>query len=277
MSGYELVDAGEGRRLERFGSLTVDRPAPGCTSARQAPGAWVHADGRFDRATGWQWPAGPPSDWWIRLEDLELELRPTDAGQVGVFPEHADHWPWLADRAAGRDVLHLFAYTGATTLRLVRAGGRVVHLDASKPAVTWARRNAIRNRLDVAPIRWIVDDVPTFVARELRRGRRYGGIILDPPTYGHGRGGRSWRIEADLPELLSACVGLLDDQAFVLLTGHTVDLDPGDLAALLERAIDDRQLPDGAGRARVEAGPMVVTARSGVRLSLGAFARWPGS
>lgn len=261
---HELLDAGAGRRLERFGAVVVDRPAPQLTDPpRLGWDSWAAADGRFDKDTGWRWRQPPPDDWTIDLDEVALELRPAESGQVGIFPEHADHWRWLRERASGAAVLNLFAYTGATTIALAKAGAAVAHVDAARTAVAWARRNAARNGLRDAPIRWLTDDAAAFADRERRRGRTYGGIVLDPPTYGHGPSGRAWRMEADLPALLDACVDTLEGPGFVLLTSHTPTFGEDRLAVLLERSM-------GHG---VEAGTMELVATSGIRLPAGAYAR----
>lgn len=270
---YELIDAGEGGRLERFGAHVVDRPAPGALDTRRAPARWRGADLRFDRDGGWAGDtdavSGAAAGWPVRIADVPLILRTTAAGQVGLFPEHASMLPWLRDRVAEpraeREVavLHLFAYTGLATLALAAEGAAIVHVDASRPAVAWARENAAHAGLADDPIRWIVDDAAAFVAREVRRGHRYDGVILDPPSYGHGGGTKSWSLERDLPPLLDGIARLLAPGAFVLLTAHTPAFDPGRLAGELGTAV----------LGRVDAGELVIDATSGARLDLGAFAR----
>lgn len=262
---YELIDAGDGRRLERFGPHVVDRPAPGAIGPRRRADRWLEADITFEGDGRWSGPGLPAArdGWTTRIGDLDLDLRPTDAGQVGVFPEHAAMLPWLRERvqALGTpSVLHLFASTGLTTLALARAGASVAHVDAARSAIAWARRNAARNDLADAPIRWLIDDAGSFVARELRRGRRYGGVVLDPPTYGHGVGGRPWRIESDLPPLLDDIRRLCAPDAFLLLTAHTDRLAASDLGRIL-------------GSRGVETGELALTARSGGVLRLGVYAR----
>jgi 23S rRNA (cytosine1962-C5)-methyltransferase len=199
-SGYELIDAGDERRLERFGERVVDRPAPSAPWPRRAAVSdWAAADLRFERDTGW---TGPRTPWSIVVDGVTLELRPTDTGQLGFFPEHALAWPWLRAALAGRPdaaVLNLFAHTGATTLALVAAGARVTHVDSARPAVAWARRNAELSGLAAAPVRWIVDDALAFSRREARRGRRYDGFVLDPPSFGHAPNGRRWELVDALP------------------------------------------------------------------------------
>jgi 23S rRNA (cytosine1962-C5)-methyltransferase len=201
-------------------------------------------------------------------------LRPTETGQVGLFPEHLATIPWLVDQVASRAplggtppaVLHLFAYTGLATLAMARAGAAVAHVDASRPTVSWARENAELNDLTGRPIRWLVDDAPTFVAREARRGRRYDGIVLDPPTYGHGeRRGQAWRIETDLEPLLAACREIATDDAFVLLTAHTEAFGPERVGATLDTGW-------GGDPATTQTGELAIDSEAGGRLELGAYA-----
>jgi 23S rRNA (cytosine1962-C5)-methyltransferase len=266
-TGYELLDAGDGRRLERFGDVVVDRPAPGAVEPRRDPAAWPTARARFD--VTWSF-TDVPDPWLIEVDGLTLELRPTDAGQVGYFPEQSIHWPWLRAAATGtRNVLHLFAYTGATTLVLAGAGASVAHVDASRSGVAWARRNADRSDLGDRPVRWLVDDASAFVAREGRREHRYGGIVLDPPSYGHGPSGRDWRIGRDLDPLLAGCAAIADTGAFVLLTAHTPDHAADELAIRLAEAL-------GRTPSKVDRGEMTLAAASGAVLTLGSFARIMG-
>lgn len=276
MDDYELIDVGGGARLERFGDRLVDRPHPGAYGDRGDADAWAAATLFHVPGEGWHGPdAAQP--WRIRLHDLTVELRATDTGQVGVFPEQAPSWTWLdaavGSRASGERtpaVLNLFAYTGLSTLVAARAGAEVAHVDASKPAMAWARRNADLSGLADRPIRWLIDDAAAFVARELRRGRAYDGVILDPPSYGHGRGGRAWRLEDDLELLLAACARLIRDRrGFVLLTAHTPGFGADELGDALARSV---RVP----ATRIDRGTLALEARSGRRLELGAFARWPG-
>ena len=272
---YELIDAGGAARLERFGVHVVDRPYPGALDAPRFPDRWPDADLRFDRETGW---TGTGVDavregWSVEIDGLRMELRPTDAGQVGVYPEHATMLPWLRDQVAAREptlsVLHLFASTGLLTLALARAGAAVVHVDSARPAIAWARQNANVNGLTERPIRWLQDDAFGFTSRELRRNRRYDGIVLDPPSYGHGGVGRAWRVEADLVPLLRACRRIVASDGFMLLTAHTEGYGPGDLRSTLAGAL-------GHPAGTFEHGPLVIERDDGPRLKLGAFVRWDG-
>jgi 23S rRNA (cytosine1962-C5)-methyltransferase len=267
-TGYALLDAGGGRRLERFGDVITDRPAPGVDGPMVDRDAWGRAQARFDER--WTLPATIPDPWLIDVDGITLELRATRTGQVGFFPEHAAHWAWLRDAAGdATTVLNLFAYTGPTTLALACAGASVVHVDASRPSVAWARRNAVLCDLADRPIRWLVDDATAFVARESRRGRRYDGFVVDPPSFGHSRGGRDWRIERDLDALLAGCAAIAGPRAFVLLTAHTPELAADELAVRLAAAF-------GATSSAVERGGMTLIAASGARLRLGSFARIMG-
>jgi 23S rRNA (cytosine1962-C5)-methyltransferase len=275
--GYELIDFGGGARLERFGAMVVDRPHPAALGPRHEIDAWRTADLRFDRDRGWTGPAMGDGSWVVEQDGLNLELRMTEAGQVGLFPEQLDMLPWLRAgvgkrAAAGRSstLLSLFAYTGLATLAAAAAGAEVTHVDASRPSVTWGRRNAERSGLGDRPIRWIVDDAVAFTLREARRGRRYSGIVLDPPTYGHGPDAQPWRLEDDLPRLLAACGSVIESDGFVLLTAHTPGLDSQRLGDLLERAL-------GPTRGAVEGGELAVSTADGRRLELGAFVRLTGT
>ena len=283
MDGYELIDAGGGARLERFGEHVTDRPHGGAYGERRAPERWADADLRFDRDAGWSGPGlvAASDGWTATIGGMELGLRPTDAGQVGCFPEHGAMLPWLRERVELRGatapadvppvrVLHLFAYTGLVTLAMAAAGAAVAHVDAARPAVAWARRNAAANGLDDAAIRWLVDDARAYVARERRRGNRYDGIVLDPPTYGHGASGRPWRLDADLDPLLADCRAILSPDGFLLLTAHTEHLGEDQLAGRLGLALR-------RGATDIETGDLRLDATSGASLALGVFARWDGA
>lgn len=283
MDGYELIDAGGGARLERFGEHVTDRPHGGAYGERRAPERWAEADLRFDRDAGWSGRAlaRASEGWSAAIGGVHLLLRPTDAGQVGCFPEHAAMLPWLRERVELRGVtaptdagsvrvLHLFAYSGLVTLAVAAAGAAVAHVDAARPAVAWARRNAALNGLGEARIRWLVDDARAFVARERRRGSRYDGIVLDPPTYGHGASGRPWRLDTDLDPLLTDCRAVLSPDGFLLLTAHTEHVGEDQLAGRLGVALR-------RGTGDIETGDLRLDATSGASLGLGVFARWDGA
>ncbi len=274
---YALLDAGAGRRLERFGDVILDRPAPAAAFApAREPAAWEHATARYQRlpgATAGTWePAGVlPEHWNVVVDGLAMELRPTPSGQVGLFPEHLPVASWAAAhaeaaaRSLGRPaaVLNLFAYTGLATLVLARAGAALAHVDASRPAVAWARQNATLTGVADRPIRWLVEDAARFVAREVRRGRRYDGVLLDPPTYGHGPDGSAWRLDEGLAPLLAGLRPLLGPRpAFVACTAHATGLDP---ARLRDLVVDEL----GLRGAPVETLELALDAASGARLATG--------
>ncbi|MBI1904538.1 MAG: class I SAM-dependent methyltransferase [Planctomycetia bacterium] len=271
---YELLDFGAGRKLERFGALVLDRPSPG---AEGPANKWAF-DGRFERrddnTAAWQLRAGFPAAWTIRHGAAALELRATPFGHVGVFPEQAENWDWIGRQVAAAggsiNVLNLFAYTGGSTLAAAAAGAAVTHVDAAANTVARARRNAELSGLADAPIRWIVDDARKFTARELRRGRRYDAVILDPPGYGHGRRGEAWQIDRDLPELLRLCCEATGGRPqFVLLSCHAPNLGETDLRGFLAGAFPDA----GDG---IETGTMVLRTTDGRGLASGTSARFEG-
>ena len=274
--GYALVDVGDGRRLERFGDMLVDRPAPAADRLPRAePGAWDDPDARFDRPNaaaagaegGWWVRPGVPRTWTIELDGSRFELRCAAGGQVGLFPEHVSvvrSMAGLVPTDASTGVLNLFAYTGLATLLLARRGQAVTHVDASRTAIAWARRNAELSGLAGAPIRWIVEDAEAFVRRELRRGRRYGAVLLDPPSYGHGPDGEPWRFEDGFVPLTAACRQLLVDGGVLLATTHTPGFGAGALSSSVQAA---------CGGSPVDGGPLELKAESGNVLPLGAWAR----
>lgn len=274
---YELLDFGDGRKLERFGSWIIDRPAPVAASASvTTPDAWRSAHARFDRLTEqqgrWNGRDRLPTCWTVRHGAVHFLLRPTPFGQVGLFPEQAENWEWIGRQVgrAGRplQILNLFAYTGGSTLAAAAAGAGVTHIDAARNVVQWARDNAHASQLDDAPIRWIAEDARKFAQRESRRGRSYDAVILDPPSYGHGPKSEVWKLEEHLPQLLETCARLtLDRLAFLLLTCHTPGFGPRQLRTLLGTTL---HIPRG----QITAYPLKLTTRDGRSLDSGVVARW---
>jgi 23S rRNA (cytosine1962-C5)-methyltransferase len=211
----------------------------------------------------------------VALGRLQFELRPVATGQTGLFPEQMENWAWLDKQlTAGKPtplVLNLFGYTGGASLAAAAAGARVVHVDSSKPAVSWARRNATLSQLDEAPIRWIVDDATKFVRREIRRGNTYDGIILDPPSYGHGPKGQAWKINQHLADLLDGCAQLLGDRPeLLLLTCHTPEWTADRL-----RDLSIRCFP-ACGRRGFAASGLQIRTADGSELPSGVAVRWSG-
>jgi len=283
---YSLLDFGNGRKLERFGPVVLDRPSPaaGAAPCRQ-PTLWDEADARFlmaNETSGqrgrWVSRNALSERWTIEHTPLRFELRPTEFGHIGVFPEQAENWDWIGRQVAAirsiletrrPRVLNLFAYTGASTLAAATAGAEVVHVDAAKSTVVWARRNAALSGLAGAPIHWIVEDAPKFVVREQKRGTRYHGIILDPPSYGHGPAGQAWQLDRDLTDLLAVCRALLvDDGSFVLLTCHTSGIGPTELSQELLAAIPAARPSD------IDAHDLFLLSADGRQLHSGVMARW---
>ncbi|MGL4942541.1 MAG: class I SAM-dependent methyltransferase [Thermoguttaceae bacterium] len=261
---YELLDFGRGRRLERFGDVVLDRIAPSATGEPHHASRWREADASFaavpNRGMGrngeqrgvWKahtarGAAAAREPWRIALPYGTVEMRLTPFGHVGLFPEQHDNWKRIASfvrNFRSANILNMFAYTGGSTLAAVTAGGVATHLDASRGMVAWARRNAEMNGLEKAPVRWVADDALKFVERERRRGRRYHGIVLDPPSFGHGPRGERWQLADDIQLLLDESVGLLDPASprFVLLTCHTTGVNANSLDHWLTTAVSKYNL-----------------------------------
>ena len=276
---YEYLDAGEGARLERFGPYVFSRPTPVALWPRERPEIWAQAAGvhQRDRAGDGRWTFQqklPPS-WPVRWDGLTLHVKPTGFGHMGLFPEHTGHWTWLEDRIKGSkgkcQLLHLFAYTGAMTLVAARAGAEVCHVDAVPDVNDWARRNAEASGLGAAPIRWLTDDAVKFLQREIRRGRRYDAVILDPPSYGRGPGGEKWIMERDLGILLDLLLRLMaPEPAGVLFTCHSPGFSPPLMRNMLLPWLE-------RFGGRVEEGTMILK-NPALRcvLPAGFYARWSG-
>jgi 23S rRNA (cytosine1962-C5)-methyltransferase len=280
-SEYQVLDFGSGRKLERFGPIVLDRPAPTAVDGAPArPRLWSQAHARFElhkaRGAGsargqWKILKDVPDAWTIGHGPVKLELKLTAFGHAGVFPEQAASWDWIAGtavRISGLQLLNLFAYTGGSTLAAAAAGAAVTHVDSARNIVAWARRNAELSELSAAPIRWIADDALAFVRREIKRGRRYDGVILDPPAYGHGVSGQTWKLDAHLPKLLPLCRELIAGvPRLLLLTCHAPNFDSRRLAnCLVEAGL-------AASRRAVEAGDLWLTTADGRRSNCGTFAR----
>lgn len=239
---YRIIDAGNSEKLEQVGPYRLRRPE---SSAQQylepLPNHWNHPDAWFfgDGKNGhWKTAIGFPESWIVNQGSLRFEVSLTPHKHIGIFPEQATNWDWIRTQIRSSPsplrVLNLFAYTGGATLAAAQAGASVVHVDASKAMVQWAKRNAQLNDLAEAPIRYLVDDVVAFVKREIRRGHTYHAIILDPPAYGRGPDGQLWKIETMLGELLELCRVLLDpDPVFVVLNTYAANFDETDLTAIL--------------------------------------------
>ncbi|MCE3014692.1 MAG: class I SAM-dependent methyltransferase [Pirellula sp.] len=243
-SQYQLIDFGNGRKLEQINGIIVDRPSPGAVDRPLGSPDWEKAELQFDENRNrWNYRdscSDRLEEWFCEIGTVRMRLKPTSTGQIGIFPEHWEHWNWIASNPIPKTdepirVLNLFAYTGATSLALASQGYSVTHVDSSKPTVAWARENCAASGLGEAPIRWIVDDALKFVEREVRRGSLYEIILLDPPTFGHGTNKQRWEVHRDLPRLLNGCWKLLSEhRRNVLLTGHSQNMDLRQLARDLE-------------------------------------------
>ena len=243
---YELLDCSRGEKLERWGEVYLVRPDPQAiwdTPRRNRH--WQTRNGRYVRSEsgGGSWEKGSiPEVWEMCYKDLRFRVRPMNFKHTGLFPEQAANWDWAMEkiRAAGRPVrvLNLFAYTGAATVACLKAGAEVCHVDAAKGMVAWAKENA---EVSGAPVRWIVDDCLKFVEREIRRGRQYDAIIMDPPSYGRGPGGEVWKLEQNLWPFVSACAGVLSERPlFVLINSYTTGLSPSVLSYVTESVFRTR-------------------------------------
>jgi 23S rRNA (cytosine1962-C5)-methyltransferase len=277
---YRLVDLGEGRKLERFGRLLVDRPEPQAMGRRRRADLWDRADAIFlginaedEGSDGrWKFLGKPVESFPVAYRGLAFQGRFTPFRHLGFFPEQAPHWDFMVERLAalGRPgrVLNLFGYTGIASLLAARAGAAVTHVDASKKSIGFARQNQALAGLADAPIRWIVDDAPKFTAREERRASRYDGIVLDPPKYGRGPNGEVWDLFRDLPRMLQLCRAVLTEKpAFVIVTAYAIR------ASFV--AIEDLCRESLGPSGHFEAGELVVGEESGPRrLSTSLYCRW---
>jgi 23S rRNA (cytosine1962-C5)-methyltransferase len=281
---YHLLDTGAGCKLERFGAITLVRPEAQANWPRSLPEkSWNEAHGSFVSLSGskngeWKFAQAVPAPWQMRRENLSFWVEPTPSGHLGVFPDQASHWDWLASliapAATPPRVLSLFGYTGLATLACAGARAHVTHVDASRKAIKWARENQTLSQLEDRPIRWLVDDAQGFVEREIRRGRTYDGLILDPPRFGRGPKGELWKVEESLPALLRQCRKLLSPAPlFVLLNTYTTVLTRGQTASEATQLLSflKEMLVDNP--AEISAGELFFADRAGRRISNSVFAR----
>ncbi|ESQ89515.1 SAM-dependent methyltransferase [Asticcacaulis sp. AC460] len=289
-SDYALVDSGFGRKLERYGDFLVVRPEPQCWWTPKYPELWERADADFDPAGDedegrWTFSRKPPEQWPLGWDGVKFHGRFTNFRHLAFFPEQAANWAWQKQAVAARPgmrVLNLFGYTGVASLVAASAGAKVTHVDASKKAIGWARDNAALSGLAEAPIRWICEDARKYVQREVKRGSKYEGIILDPPKYGRGPTGEVWRLFEDLPEMVDMCAQLLsDDAAFLLLNAYAARVSGPALAHLVAEAVGPRngQVDFGELTLREDAKPPKGQKPADVaprEIGLSFFARWQG-
>lgn len=244
---YEVLDATDGERLERWGDVILVRPDPQIIwQTGQRHPLWGDPHARYERSSSgggrWQNQKRFPEKWRIAYRDLRFVVHPTGFKHTGLFPEQACNWDLLKQTIENANrpvsVLNLFAYTGGATLAAAQAGAAVCHVDAAKGMVSWARENAQASGLEQKPIRWIVDDCKKFVEREIKRGTRYDIIIMDPPSYGRGPGGEVWKLEDALYSLVTLCAQVLSDKPLLfLLNSYTTGLSPSVMAYVLDAAL----------------------------------------
>jgi len=274
---YELIDCGDGKRLERWGKQILVRPDPQAIWAPAGSPLWKKPNAIYHRsnAGGGKWEVfSLPESWTIDYRQLRFNIKPMSFKHTGVFPEQAANWDFAADMIRSRrrptSVLNLFAYTGGATLACAAAGASVCHVDAARGMVGWARENAKSSGLEDAPIRWIVDDCKKFIKREINRGKQYDAIIMDPPSYGRGPSGEIWRFEDNIGEFVELCCQLLsDDPLFIIINSYTAGISPSVPAYILGTTVQKRF------GGTVEAGELglPVTA-TGLCLPCGHTSRW---
>lgn len=278
---YECIDAGNGEKLERWKDIILRRPDPlALWPIAEESGLWLQPHARYHRSAKggghWEYLKQLPESWNVRYRQLCFKVSPTGFKHTGLFPEQAANWDFMMEKIAGADreirVLNLFAYTGGATMACAAAGAQeVVHVDAAKGMVQWAKENMVLSHLEDRRIRFIVDDVLKFVAREKRRGRTYHAIIMDPPSYGRGPKGEIWKIEEQLYPLVSACLDILDPHPlFFLINSYTTGFPASVLRNILSSTVLRRH-PAG----KVEAGEIgLPISASDMILPCGIYGRW---
>lgn len=281
---YELIDSGDGFKLERYGSFIMSRPdKEAIWPKKMEEKKWKEADLFFirdGRKTKWIIKKNVPKNWDISFGGFKFSIKPTSFKHTGLFPEQLSNWEWMEkiitdykllinNRNQKPKVLNLFAYTGGATLACASAGAEVVHVDASKSAVVWGRENALASNLEDKPIRWLIEDVLAFVKREVKRGNKYDAIVMDPPAFGHGPKDELWKIEDDFIVLINLCKELLSpNPLFVLINGYTAGYSP----IVYENNLS--YLMEGFG-GKIESGELAIEESFGKRLlPCGIFARW---
>jgi len=264
---YELLDSGDGFKLERFGDVVVSRPDPQALWGKRIPQKfWDQADASFVKS--WKEKNKIPENWQVSIEEITFNLKLSSFKHVGVFPEQLENWKWIKDKIKKSEreikVLNLFGYTGGATLASLQTGAEVCHVDGSKVSISLAKENAIVSHVSQKKVRWILDDVVKFVSREIRRGNKYDAVIMDPPAFGRGSKGEVWKIEKDFPHLLNLVKQVLSDKPlFLIVNGYasgyshisyanslretfgefSYDLESGELA--IEESKTARLLPAG--------------------------------
>jgi 23S rRNA (cytosine1962-C5)-methyltransferase len=276
---YEVIDCSQGEKLERWGDYTLVRPDPQVIwNTPKTDRGWKKMNAHYHRSQkgGGEWEFFDlPKQWTIDYKTLKFNLKPFSFKHTGLFPEQATNWDWFSEKikAAKRPVkvLNLFAYTGGATLAAAAAGANVTHVDASKGMVAWAKENAKSSGLEESSIRWLVDDCVKFVEREIRRGNKYDGISMDPPSYGRGPKGEIWKIEDSIHSFVQLCTQILSDDAiFFLINSYTTGLAPSVLNYMISTEIVKKKW---GGKVEAEEIGLPVK-NSGLILPCGASGRW---
>jgi 23S rRNA (cytosine1962-C5)-methyltransferase len=275
---FELLDTGDGYRLEQWGPIRLMRPDPQIIWKWSLPThEWQQANAEFigsGERGKWTKRGQIPENWPVYYRpDIRLLAKLTPFKHTGIFAEQAAHWEWMTEilkNQPPQKILNLFGYTGGATMVLTRLGHEVTHVDASKPAITWAKENQAVNKFEPDAIRWILDDAAKFVERELKRGQKYDGIIMDPPAFGHSPSGKTWKFNRDLPDMLRDCVDLLSkDAKFLLVNGYATNSSALALLNILEDVMDERP-------GKIDYGELCLKEKAGRMISTGIFARWQG-
>lgn len=276
---YEIIDTGEGEKLERWGDVVLRRPDPQIIwPLKEETSKWVNADGHYHRSASgggnWEYQKRIPKNWKIKYKELTFKIEPTGFKHTGLFPEQAVNWDWMMDKIKGANrhinVLNLFAYTGGATVACAAAGASVCHVDAAKGMVEWAKDNISLSGLADSPVRFIVDDVLKFVQREQRRGKKYDGIIMDPPSYGRGPKGEIWKIEDALYSLIDECAKVLSDKPlFFLVNSYTTGFSPKVVENILKLTVGSKY------KGKLSSGEVGLPVKTGgLVLPCGIYGRW---
>ena len=275
---YEILDMANGEKLERWGDILLIRPDPQIIwKEKTFPNKWSMANARYNRSkTGggsWEYKTKLPGSWQVKYKNLTFNIKPMGFKHTGLFPEQAVNWDWMIDKIknAKREikVLNLFAYTGGATVACLSAGASVCHVDSSKGMVAWAKENVNSSGLKESKVRYIVDDVQKFVQREIRRGNKYDGIIMDPPSYGRGTSGEVWQFENDISDLVKLCTKVLSDNPlFFLINSYTTGISPEVLANILKINMNKK-------KGKISAGEIGLPMQSSdLILPCGIYAKW---
>lgn len=275
---YELIETGGGEKLERWGEVILRRPDPQIIWPIRNSGIWERADAHYHRSQSgggqWEYKKKLPKRWTVSFQNLQFYIEPTGFKHTGLFPEQAVNWKWMINniQKANRPikVLNLFAYTGGATVAAAYAGAEVCHVDAAKGMVNWAKENVALSGLADKPVRFITDDCMKFVQREIRRGKKYDAVIMDPPSYGRGPNGEIWKIEDSLYDFVEQCMGLLSDKPlFFLINSYTTGFSPTVLSNILKQTVGSRS------KGVYSSGEVgLPVSQSGMILPCGIYGRW---